>query len=160
MNRTCLALALCLPALTVQAEAPKKPQAKRMTVHKAKVPVTVTTVFGDQKATLTLKFNQPVEEAAIGVRGLDGMTVSPLAPLQKTTFAKGEVFVLEVPFVAGPGRSHLALDLEGRFLGQRRMGVFTFGLGKLSADQLKANQAPILTTESGQRVKVMPLKPD
>lgn len=137
---------------------PKTIPAKAQPIHKSKVPVTVTTVFGAGKAAVSLRFDQAVEDATIGIRGLDGLQVVSVPPIEKTRFAKGERLTLEVPFTPGPGRSHLAVDIEGTFRGQRRMAVQTFALGTPSAEQLKAAEGSPLTTTTGLRIKVMPVK--
>jgi hypothetical protein len=161
MKRTGIFLASLLFAWPGSAAppAPKKP-AKAAPSHKSKLPVTVSTVFGEGKATVTLRFDQAVEEAAIGVRGLDGLQVAELPPLARTSFGKGEILTLEVPIAPGIGQSHLAVDILGRFRGQRRGGVQTFSIGKPSAEQLKAGSGNILVTDGGQRIKVMPVNPE
>ena len=155
-----IALASLLLAPSGSPTPPKKAPVKAAPLHKSKVPVTVSTVFGTGKATVTLRFDQAVEEATIGIRGLDGLQVISVPPIDQTRFAKGERLTLEVPFTLGPGRSHLAVDIEGRFRGQHRMGVQTFAVGHPSAEQKKAAEDTILTTPEGQRLKVMPVKPD
>ena len=160
MKRIGIALASLLLVMPGSASIPKKAASKSAPSHKSKVPVTVTTVFGDGKAKVTLRFDQAVEEAVIGVRGLDGLQVASVPPVEKTSFAKGEVLSMEVSYTPGSGRSNLAVDIEGKFRGQHRMGVQTFAVGKPSAEQLKASQSNILTTTGGQRVKVMPVKQD
>ena len=160
MHRIGIALASLLLALPGCAITPKKAPAQAAPIHKSKAPVTVTTVFGMGKATVTLRFDQAAEKATIGIRGLDGLQVASVPPVDKTSFAKGEVLTLEVPFTPGPGRSHLAVDIEGTFRGQRRMAVQTFAVGHPSAEQMKASEGKILTTPDGQRLKVMPVKPE
>lgn len=160
MNRIGIALASLLLALPGCAVTPKKALAKAAPIHKSKAPVTVTTVFGDGKATVTLRFDQAVEDVVIGLRGLDGLQVANVPPVEKTRFAKGEALTLEVSFTPGLGRSHLAVDIEGTFRGQRRMAVQTFAVGHPTAEQMKASEGMILTTPDGQRLKVMPVKPE
>jgi hypothetical protein len=160
MNRTGIALALLLIALPGYAITPKQVTSKAAPIHKSKAPVTATTVFGEGKATITLRFTEAAEEAAIGVRGLDGLEVASVPPIEKTSFAKGEVLVLEVPISPGPGRSHLAVDIEGKFRGQRRLAVQTFAVGKPSPEQIKASAGKSFTTAGGQRIKLMPIKKD
>ena len=155
-----IALASLFLVLPGCATPPRKAQSKAEPIHKSKVPVSVTMVFEAGKALVTLRFDQTVEEALIGIRGLDGLQVASVPPIEKTRFAKGETLTLVVPFTPGPGRSHLAVDIEGRFQGQHRMGVQTFAVGQPSAEQLKASEGDILTTSDGQRLKVMPVKKD
>lgn len=163
-----IALASLLMALPATGTEPPKPPAKapakaaaKAPRAKSKAPVTVTTVFGEGTATVTLRFEQAVEGAAIGVRGLDGAQVEAPPPLERTSFARGEVVTLEVPFTPGSGRSHLAVDIEGTFRGQHRMAVQTFAFGKPSPEQLKASSpGTVVTTEGGQRLKLMPVKQD
>ena len=157
---TGIALASLLLAPSGSAVPPKKAATKAAPIHKSKAPVTVTTAFGEGKATVTLRFDQAVEEAVIGVRGLDGLQVTSVPPVEKTSFAKGEILTLVVPFTPGPGRSHLAVDIEGTFRGQHRMAVQTFAVGTPTAEQTKASERHILTTPEGQRIKVMPVKPE
>lgn len=165
MNRIGIALASLLFTLPGFAQTPKTARPKKAPIkaalsHKSKVPVTITTVFKEGKAMVTLRFNQAVEEAVIGVRGLDGLQVANVPPVEETSFARGEVLSMEVSYTPGSGRSHLAVDIEGNFRGQHRMGVQTFSVGKPSAEQLKASQSNILTTTGGQRIKLMPVKQD
>ena len=158
MIATGIALAALLVTLPTGSAPPNKPSTKAAPIHKSKVPVTVTTVFGAGKAIVTLRFDQAVTEAAIGLRGLDGLQVTSTPTIDKTSFIRGELLTLEVSFSPGPGRSHLAVDIEGRFRGQRRMGVQTFAVGTPSADQQKTTEGTLVTTTDGQRIKLMPVK--
>ncbi|HEY3401661.1 MAG TPA: hypothetical protein VGK03_13625 [Geothrix sp.] len=160
MIRTGIVLASLTLPVWGGTTPPRKPQTKAAPIHKSKVPVTVTAVFGEGKATVKLRFDQAVEEAVIGIRGLDGLQVANVPPQEKATFAKGEILTLEMYCTPGPGRSQLAVDIEGRFRGQRRMAVQTFAVGKPSAEQLKAAEGTVVTTPEGQRLKVMPVKQD
>lgn len=160
MISTGIVLASLVLVLPGCAAPPKKAPGKAAPIHKSKVPVAITTVFEAGKAVVTLRFEQAVEAAIIGVRGLDGLQVASVPPVEKSRFAKDEVLTLVVPFTPGPGRSHLAVDIEGRFRGQHRMGVQTFAVGQPSPEQLKASEGSIITTPDGQRLKVMPVKKD
>ena len=168
MIGTGIALAALMLVPSGSTTPPKKAPTKAVTKaptkaqprHKSKVPVTVTSSFGEGQATVTLRFDQAVEGAVIGVRGLDGLQVTRVPPVERTGFAKGEVLTLVVPYTPGPGRSLLAVDIEGTFRGQHRMAVQTFAVGTPSAEQAKAAERHILTTPEGQRIKVMPVKPD
>ncbi len=153
-----IALTTLLITLPGSGTPPAKAATKAAPTHKSKVPVTVTTVFGEGKASITLCFDQAVTEASIGVRGLDGLQVTRVPGIDKTSFSRGEILNLDVSFSPGPGRSHLAVDIEGRFRGQRRMGVQTFAVGSPSAEQQKRAEDTIVTTPEGQRLKLMPVK--
>ncbi|HJW71779.1 MAG TPA: hypothetical protein VJ486_02900 [Geothrix sp.] len=160
MNPIRLILTLSLVGISLQAAPPAaKAPAPRTATHKSKVPVAVTTMFSEGKATVTLRFEQPVTEARIGFRGLDGLVVNDSPVLEKTQYNRGDTLVLEVGITPGAGQSHLAVDIAGRFRGQRRMGVQTFSLGKPTSEQEKARSGDILTTSDGRRIKVMPVKP-
>lgn len=160
MSRFILFLATGMVGLALQACTPtKKAPAPRLATHKSKVPVTVATLFGDGKAMVSFRFEQPVTEATIGFRGLDGLIVKEAPVVGKTEFKRGETLVLEVPVVPGEGRSHLAVDIAGLFRGQRRMGVRTFAVGKPTPAQEKAQAGEVMTTTDGRRIKIMPVKP-
>lgn len=160
MSRFILSLAVSLVGLSLLASAPteKGPASSRAT-HKSKVPVVVSTVFGEGKATVSFRFEQSVTEAAIGFRGLDGLAVNSRPVLDKTQYARGETLVLDIPITPGPGRSHLVVDITGKFRGQRRMGVQTFAFGKPTPEQEKTGPGSVVTTTDGRRIKVMPVKP-
>jgi hypothetical protein len=161
MLRFILSLAVGLAGLSLQASAPtQKAPVPAVSPHKSsKVPVSVTTLFGDGKATVTLRFNQATTDAVIGFRGLDGLAVNSVPPIAQQQFKRGETLVLEVLVTPGLGQSHLAVDIEGRFAGQHRMGVQTFAVGKPTLEQQKATTGNLVTTTSGQRIKIMPVRP-
>lgn len=161
MNRTGILLASVLLPLSLAAAppAPKK-TAKAAVSHKSKVPIEVETVFGEGTATVTLRFQQAVDQASFGFRGLDGLQVGEVPAIARTRFARGEALVVEVPVTPGEGESHLVVDIQGRFRGQKRAAARTFGTGKPSEAQQKAAAGTILTLEGGQRIKVMPVKPE
>lgn len=160
MNRFNLIFALSLAGTFLQAApAADKTTAPHTVRHKSKVPVAVTAMFSEGKATVTFRFEQPVTEARIGFRGLDGLVVSNSPVLERTAFKRGESLILDVQITPGVGQSHLAVDIEGLFKGQHRMGVQTFALGKPTPEQAKTRSGGILTTPDGRRIKVMPVKP-
>jgi hypothetical protein len=152
-----LTLALTLAGTSLWA-APPTLKGAATAPHKSKVPVAVTTVFGEGKATVTLRFEQPVSQAVIGFRGLDGLTVISASDPGRTQFKRGEVVVFALQISPGLGQSHLAVDIEGKFRGQRRLGVQTFAVGKPTPEQEKATAGTVLTTSSGQRITIMPVK--
>jgi hypothetical protein len=157
MSRAMPTLALILAGLALPAAPPlPKPAPSRTTVHKGKVPVTITAALAEGKAIVTLRFDQAGADVTIGFRGLDGLAVNGVSPIGKTQFRKGETLVLEVLVSPGPGRSHLAVDISGTFRGQPRLGVSTFAIGKPTPEQEKAGSANTLTTREGQRLKILP----
>ena len=153
-----MTLAITLAAAFLQAAPPVKKGAAQASSHKSKVPVAVTTLFGEGKATVTVRFEQAVSDAAIGFRGLDGLTVISAPDLGKTRFKRGESLVLDLQIAPGLGQSQLAVDIEGKFNGQHRMGVQTFAIGKPTPEQQKAAAGKVLTTSGGQRIRIMPVK--
>jgi len=159
MNRIAVAIAALLLALPALANGPAggKKDAVTRTVHgKPQAPVSVTATVARGRATVTVRFHSAATEAAVEVHGVDGLTVTSAAnPLAGGRFARGQAVTFDVAFAEGPGRSHLAVAVSGRFGGMVRSTVASFAVGQPTPEQLKP--AGKSTTDSaGQRIKVLP----
>ncbi len=152
-----LLLAIALPCAGCEPPQKKAPPPRTVS-HKTKTPVAVSAVFAEGRATVTLRFEQAASDVSIGFRGLDGLSVQNQPDLPKQSFKRGETLKLEVALTPGPGMSHLALDLEGTFAGQRRLDVRTFAVGEPTPAQQKAKADQTFRTEDGRRLKLLPAK--
>ena len=153
-----LAIAIVLPCAGGEAVKEKAPP-PRMASHKSKIPVAVSAVFAEGRATVTLRFQQAASEVTVRFRGLDGLSVQTQPDLPRQAYKRGELLKLEVTLTPGPGTSHLAVDLEGTFAGQRRLEVRTFAVGEPTPAQQKAKTDQTFRTEDGRRLKLLPAKP-
>lgn len=152
------ALLLAPPALAACAghASEKKATTARAEHGKPQAPVDVTAALDRGRATVTVRFHSAASEVAVDVHGVDGLTVTSAArPLSGGQFAAGESVSLEVAFTEGPGRSHLAVSVTGRFGAAARTAVASFAVGEPTAEQQKA--AGSVTTDSqGRRIKLLP----
>ena len=112
--------------------------------------------LGEKSAKLTLKFESDAKDVKIGVSGVDGLVVEgePVL-LEKGEFARGDTKAFDVRFAPGTGRSQLVVSVSGSFGGASRARVasFTVGTGPLPQN------GEVMTTDDGERVKVMPAAP-
>lgn len=150
------ALLLALPALAGGPAGGSKAGVTRTVHGKPQAPVSVTAAIAPGRATVTVRFHSAATEAAIEVHGVDGLAVTSAAsPLSGGRFARGQSVTLDVAFTEGPGRSHLAVAVSGKFGSQKRSAVASFAVGQPTAEQLKpAGKAS--TDSQGQRIKVLP----
>lgn len=159
MNRIAFAASALLLALPALADGPAggSKGAVTRTVHgKPQAPVSVTAAIAPGRATVTVRFHSAATEAGIEVHGVDGLAVTSAAsPLSGGRFARGELVTFDVAFTEGPGRSHLAVAVSGKFGAQRRSAVASFAVGQPTADQLKPT-GKTTTDSQGQRIKVLP----
>lgn len=153
-----LASAMALSASASAPTLPPKPPTAART-QKLKAPVDVAVELEAGSGRLRLTFRAAAEQVDIQVTGLDGLVVGSTTPLQRSSFRKGETATIDLSFLPGEGRSHLVVAVAGRFAGSRRSLTRTFALGKPSADQEKAAQEGVLTTSSGQRLRLLPVPP-
>ncbi|MFZ5445968.1 MAG: hypothetical protein ACOZQL_38610 [Myxococcota bacterium] len=119
---------------------------------KRSAPVAVDAAFTDQHAKLTLRFETAGENVAIGVSGLDGLTITS-APslLAEGKIAAGEVRTFEVAFTRGPGRTTLGVEVRGTFNGAPLGRVVTFSLGEGPLPQSGTK----VITDDGDAIKLM-----
>jgi hypothetical protein len=126
------------------------------TPHKVQAPVAIDATLGDGAARVTLRFSSPATAVEVNVHGVDGLVVTSAPRLAEgATFTAGEVAAFDVAFSPGPGRSHLAVSVEGLFAGAHRAQVVSFAVGKPAAAAEKAGPART-EGEGAERVKVMP----
>jgi len=150
------ALLLAHPALADGPASGKKSTVTRTVHGKPQAPVSVTATVARGRATVPVRFHSAATEAAIEVHGVDGLTVTSAAsPLAGRRFARGEAVTFDVAFTEGPGRSHLAVAVSGKFGAAARSTVASFAVGQPTAEQLKP-AGKVTTDSTGQRIKVLP----
>lgn len=157
MNRIATAasaLLLALPALAADPGGSSK--GAGVPPGKPSAPVTVSARLASGRATVTVRFRSPASDVAIEVHGVDGLSVtSSPTPLAGGRFARGQSVTFDVDYTPGPGRSHLAVAVAGRFGTAVQRAVSSFAVGQPTAEQLKP-AAPPVTDSAGQRIKIMP----
>ncbi len=146
-----LALAGCTPQSPAHAAAPV-PRGP----GKPSAPVTVSAELSPGAARVTVRFDADAKNVAIEVYGAGGLTVtSAAAPVQRTSFARGETAAFDVAFTPGPGQSDLAVAVTGIFHGAGRRGaVASFAVGEPSAEQ-RAATGTVVEGSDGERLKVV-----
>jgi hypothetical protein len=166
MNRTVTAAAVLLFALPSLAGSPQgktaplppaKKDASTQTFHgKPQAPVSVTARLAPGHATVTVRFLSAARDAAVEVRGVDGLTVTSASSLLAgARFGRGESVTFDVELTEPAGRSNLAVTVSATFGGSKRSTVATFAVGQPTAEQLKPS-GNVTTDSAGQRIKVMP----
>jgi hypothetical protein len=126
------------------------------TKGKPTAPVEVNAVLSEKSARLTLKFESEAKDVKVFVSGVDGLVVQGEGALVTDgVFARGETKTFDVAFTPGAGRSALVVSVSGSFNGAARARVasFTVGTGPLPQN------GEVITTDDGERVKVMPAAP-
>ncbi|MDP1822207.1 MAG: hypothetical protein Q8L48_03165 [Archangium sp.] len=141
-----IAVAGCTTPTSVSSPSPTK--------GKPSAPVAVSGELTATSARLRVSFEAAAENVEIVVSGIDGLVVEGEGALvKKGTFTRGESKDFDVKFTAPPaGRSQLVLSVSGSFNGASRARVasFTVGTGPLP------ESGTVMTTDDGERVKVMP----
>jgi len=166
MNRSLAILAALLATPAAACSCSQKTDAAAKTAseaspapaapHKVQAPVAIDATLGDGAARVTLRFSSPATAVEVNVHGVDGLVVTSAPRLAEgATFTAGEVAAFDVAFTPGPGRSHLAVSVEGLFAGAHRAQVVSFAVGKPAAAAEKAGPART-EGEGAERVKVMP----
>lgn len=141
-----IAVAGCTTPTSVSSPSPTK--------GKPSAPVAVSGELTATSARLRVSFEAEAQDVEIVVSGVDGLVVAGEPVLvKKGAFARGESKDFDVTFTAPPaGRSQLVLSVSGSFHGASRARVasFTVGTGPLP------DSGTVMTTDDGERVKVMP----
>jgi hypothetical protein len=141
-----LSLSACTTPTSVSSPAPTK--------GKPSAPVEVSAELSPKSARLTVKFESDAQDVDIVASGVDGLVVEGQGVLvKKGAFARGEAKSFEVAFTPGPGRSTLAVSVSGSFNGASRARVASFGVG---TGPLPESPGEVMTTDDGERVKVLP----
>ena len=97
------------------------------------------------------------QDVEIVASGVDGLVVEGQASLvAKGAFVRGDSRAFEVKFNPGAGRSALVVSVSGTFNGSSRARVASFTLG---TGPMPATPGTVMTTDDGERVKVMPAAP-
>ena len=135
----------CTHPVSVSAPVPAK--------GKPVAPVAVTAELSAKSAHLLLRFEAEAEDAEVAVGGVDGLVVDGPRVVAKGHFAKGETRAFDVGFQPGPGRSQLVVTVKGRFNGASRARVVAFGVGSGASPE---SPGEVMTTDDGERVKVLP----
>ena len=136
------------PSTTVTSPVPEK--------GKPTAPVEVKAELSEKSARLTVKFESDAKGVKIFASGVDGLVVSGEPVLVADgTFSRGEAKTFDVAFTPGAGRSQLVVSVSGSFNGSSRARVASFSVG---AGPLPQN-GDVMTTDDGERVKVMPASP-
>jgi len=121
---------------------------------KPTAPVAVTAELSPKSAHVVVKFESDATEVQISASGVDGLVVDAKEPvLQQGKFARGETHGFDVTFVPGAGRSQLVVSVSGSFNGASRARVASFTVG---TGPLPESPGTVMTTDDGERVKVMP----
>lgn len=141
--------ACCTTPTTASSPVPSK--------GKPTAPVEVNAELSAKSARLTLKFEGEAKDVDVVVSGVDGLVVEGEATLVSDgTFARGESRTFEVNFTPGPGRSALVVSVSGSFSGASRARVASFTVG---TGPLPETPGEVITTDDGEKVKVMPAAP-
>ena len=141
-----LAFVGCTTPTSVSSPAPVK--------GKPTAPVDVSAELSPRSARVVVKFEGDAQDVEIVASGVDGLVVEGQGALvSKGAFARGDTRSFEVKFAPGAGRSALVVSVAGNFNGASRARVASFTLG---AGPMPASPGTVMTTDDGERVKVMP----
>lgn len=150
--RLLLLTILCLTACTTPTSATSPVPAK----GKPTAPVEVQAELGKNAARVTVKFESDSQDVKIAVSGVDGLVVQGEPVLvEKGTFSRGDTTSFNVNFTPGQGRSALVVSVSGSFNGASRARVASFTIG----DGPLPQNGEVMTTDDGEKVKVMPAAP-
>lgn len=121
---------------------------------KPTAPVAVSAELAPRSARLLIKFESDAEGVDVVVSGVDRLVVEGKSVLvEKGAFKRGETRSFEVAFAPGAGRSQLVVSVAGVFNGGQRARVASFAVG---TGPLPESPGTVITTDDGERVKVMP----
>lgn len=151
MKTNLLALAVfafsaCTTPTSVSSPVPTK--------GKPTAPVAVTAELSPKSAHVVVKFESDAQDVVIAASGVDGLVVEGKSVVvEKGAFSRGEVQAFEVAFTPGAGRSQLVVSVSGSFNGASRARVASFAVG---TGPLPESPGTVITTDDGERVKVLP----
>lgn len=121
---------------------------------KPTAPVAVSAELSATSARLLIKFESDAQGVDVVASGVDGLVVEGQGALvQKGSFKAGDTRSFDVAFVPGVGRSQLVVSISGTFNGGSRARVASFTVG---SGPLPESPGTVMTTDDGERVKVMP----
>jgi hypothetical protein len=145
-----LAAAGCAPRSSPAPEAPAAPGP-----GKPRAPVSIEAQLSGRTARVTVRFDAEAKDVRVEIRGAGGLAVTSAAtPVEKASFARGEATAFDVSFTPGPGRSHLAVAVSGKFHGAgRRATVASFAVGEPAPGQ-REGEGTVVETD-GERIKVV-----
>lgn len=132
---------------------------------KPKAPVVVSIQCAPGTVSVRILFEADVDGASVSAWGLDGLTVSQVSPLDRTSFRKGEATTLKVSYVPGSGASTLAVHVGGSFNGQKQKTVQTFSMEpsiRAARDRSTTRATPgnVIMTSEGQALLLLPATPE
>jgi hypothetical protein len=123
---------------------------------KPTAPVEVKAELSKNAAKLTVTFESDSKDVKIAVSGVDGLVVQGEAVIvENGTFTRGDATSFSVNFTPGEGRSQLVVSVSGSFNGASRARVASFTIG----DGPLPQNGEVMTTDDGEKVKVMPAAP-
>lgn len=126
------------------------------TKGKPTAPVEVNAELSEKSARLTVKFESDAKDVEVVVSGVDGLVIESEPRLvHEGVFVRGDSRSFEVKFTPGAARSMLVVSVSGSFNGAARARVASFTVG---TGPLPASPGEVITTDDGERVKVMPAK--
>lgn len=141
---------VCLTACTTPVSASSPVPVK----GKPTAPVAVSAELSARSARLLIKFESDAEGVDVVVSGVDGLVVEGKGGLvEKGSFKAGDTRRFDVAFAPGAGRSQLVVSISGTFNGGSRARVASFTVG---TGPLPESPGAVMTTDDGERVKVMP----
>jgi hypothetical protein len=153
---------ICASALVIFGctHAPPTKEAAPVPVEgKLTAPVALEAEVSDRSARVTVRFEHKATDVNVNVWGVDGLeVVGARTVVGEAAFSEGETKVFDVAFTRGIGRSHLVVGVTGQFAGQRLQRAVTFAVGTPTDPQV-AGEGARMTTDDGQRIRVMPADP-
>jgi hypothetical protein len=136
------------------APVPRGPEVNG--IGKPQAPVDIDAALTADAARVTLRFNQAGRGVEARAEGVGGLSVQGNARLvDGRDVQAGDVVTIELPIRPGPGESHLAVHVTGRFAAGERSAVRAFPIGKRSAEQQqKADEGKARI--GGEDVRILP----
>lgn len=140
-----LVFAACTTPVSASSPVPVK--------GKPTAPVAVKAELSSRSARVTVTFESDAEGVDVVASGVDGLVVEQGALVKQGAFKRGETRSFDVSFAPGAGRSQLVVSVAGTFNGGQRARVASFTVG---TGPLPESPGTVMTTDDGERVKVMP----
>jgi hypothetical protein len=152
MKTLTLCALVSILACTHQEPKPTTVSAPVPSNGKMVAPIVIEAQLFEKRAKVTLTFATGGENVAVGVSGVDGLSVTSTGSLMtEGVVSKGESRSFEVAFSPGPGRSHLVVSATGTFNGAPISRVVTFQIG----DGPRPSTGTKVVTDDGTAIKVM-----
>jgi hypothetical protein len=134
--------------------APPAPATAARPEGKPAAPVTITTELAEGQAHVTVRFDAPAKGVQVGVHGVDGLALDgPTTLVSDGAYAQGDSTSFVVRFAPPTARASLAVSVQGDFHGVKQARVASF---LVKDGPLPRGPGQVITTDDGQRVKVLP----